>query len=194
MEALLDEFQDIARLRSGNPLELRITPTDLVALAEVAARDAAATTSLHRVLVTANEPSLVGRWDPLRLRRVLDNLLGNAIKYSPDGGDVTVAVGLTERDGDSWAVLTVCDQGVGIPKADLPHIFERYRRGSNVGERVAGAGIGLAGAFQIVQQHGGVIDVESEEGRGSLFTLALPLQNLIPPFRSSVRPDSGSLA
>ena len=73
-------------------------------------------------------------------------------------------------------MLTVRDEGVGIPAADLPHVFERYRRGSNVGNRTRGAGIGLAGVRQIVEQHGGTVSVESQEGRGSTFVIALPLE------------------
>jgi signal transduction histidine kinase len=107
---------------------------------------------------------------------VLGNLLGNAVKYSPAGGEVAVRV-VRERDagGRAWAVVAVRDQGIGIPVADLPHVFERYRRGSNVGGRIVGSGVGLAGARQIVEQHGGTIAVASEEGRGSTFSLRLPL-------------------
>ena len=179
----LDELQDAAWLRSGRPLELRAAPLDLVALAEEATADAQATTARHRLRVEAGGAVVVGRWDRLRLRRVLDNLLGNAVKYSPAGGCVAVSVGRAERDDGTWAVLTVRDQGVGIPAADLPHVFEHYRRGSNVGTRTRGTGIGLAGARRIVEQHGGRITVESEEGRGSAFTVELPLEPRTEPRR-----------
>jgi signal transduction histidine kinase len=79
-----------------------------------------------------------------------------------------------DPDRTAWAVLSVEDNGVGIPAADLPHIFERFWRGSNVGGTV-GAGIGLAGARQIVEQHGGTIAVASTEGKGSTVTVRLPL-------------------
>ena len=174
LEAQLEELQDAARLRSGNPLELRIERVDLVALAEDAAAVARGASTRHRVRVEAAGVPVVGRWDPLRLRRVLDNLLGNAIKYS-SGGDVAVAVRREQGDGAERAVVTVRDEGVGIPPEDLPHVFERYRRGSNVGNRTRGAGIGLAGVRQIVEQHGGRVAVESEEGGGSTFTTVLPL-------------------
>lgn len=84
-------------------------------------------------------------------------------------------------DGDS-AVLTVRDNGIGIPAADLPHIFERFRRGANVGSSIGGSGIGLASAQQIVEQHGGTIVAESGApgtggaGGGSTFTVRLPLE------------------
>jgi signal transduction histidine kinase len=79
-----------------------------------------------------------------------------------------------EDAGGVWAVLTVSDPGIGIPAEDLPNLFTRFRRGGNVGG-ITGAGIGLAGARQIVQQHGGTIGAESIEGRGSTFTIRLPL-------------------
>jgi signal transduction histidine kinase len=113
---------------------------------------------------------VIGDWDGPRLRRVLDNLLSNAIKYSPAGGEVVVTLA---ADGDS-AVLRVRDQGLGIPAEDLPHIFERFRRARNAAE-IVGTGLGLSGARQLVEQHGGTIQVESQEGAGSTFTVRLPL-------------------
>jgi signal transduction histidine kinase len=85
---------------------------------------------------------LVGEWDGERLRRVLANLISNAIKYSPDGGAVTITV---DRNG-AMSALSVRDRGVGIPVADQPHLFEQFRRASNVIGRIAGTGIGLAAA------------------------------------------------
>ena len=121
-------------------------------------------------------PRLLGSWDAVRLERVLSNLVGNAIKYSPDGGPVAIELS-SEVDGQArgWAVIQVRDQGVGIPSQDRPHVFERFRRGGNVERHIAGTGIGLFGSRQIVEQHGGTIGVESEEGVGSTFTVRLPL-------------------
>jgi signal transduction histidine kinase len=115
---------------------------------------------------------LVGIWDPLRLERVLGNLLGNAVKYSPAGGDVHVEI---VRDEPGWAIVTVRDGGIGIPAADLPHVFERYHRAANVIGRFPGEGIGLPGAKQVVDQHGGTILITSTEGHGATFTVRLPL-------------------
>jgi signal transduction histidine kinase len=116
--------------------------------------------------------SLVGEWDGQRLRRVLDNLLSNAVKYSPDGGEIVVQLAREE----DWAVLLVSDQGLGIPADDLPHIFERFRRARNATE-IVGTGLGLSGARQLVEQHGGTIVVHSQEGAGSTFTIRLPLRD-----------------
>jgi signal transduction histidine kinase len=98
------------------------------------------------------------------------NLLANAIKYSPSGGDVLISVDVEDR----WAVLAVRDDGMGIPASDLPHVFERFHRGSNVA-RLSGTGLGLAGAKDIVEQHGGTISVMSTEGRGTTVVVRLPL-------------------
>jgi signal transduction histidine kinase len=104
---------------------------------------------------------------------VLENLLSNAAKYSPNGGDIMVRVA---RDGD-LAVLSVEDHGLGIPAIDLSRIFEPYGRGSNVTGRIAGSGLGRAGAKGVVEQHGGTITVTSTEGDGSIFTIRLPLSD-----------------
>jgi signal transduction histidine kinase len=118
---------------------------------------------------------LIVNADGSRLERVIRNILDNAIKYSPDGAIVTVRLRRDDDESGSWAVLEIEDRGIGIPEADLPFVFERFRRGINVAGHIAGSGIGLTGAQQIVSQHGGAIAAESVEGKGSTFTLRLPL-------------------
>jgi PAS domain S-box-containing protein len=173
--ALIEELLDAAHLRAGRPLELRPAAVDLVVLAEAAVEETRRNTTRHGVRLVAEAPSVVVEVDEARLRRVLGNLLGNAVKYSPEGGKVVVRVGREEDDAGSWAAIAVSDEGIGIPAADLPHLFERFRRGGNVAN-IGGTGIGLAGAKQIVEQHGGTIGVESAEGEGSTFTVRLPLR------------------
>jgi signal transduction histidine kinase len=175
MAQLLDEWSDVARLQMGEPLHLDRQPTDLVALTRQIAAAQQQTTESHQIVVKAAEDELVGLWDAMQLARVLGNLLGNAVKYSPAGGTITVALSRDERAEGAWATLAVRDQGVGIPAADLPHIFERFHRGSNVAGHIAGTGIGLATVRQIVEQHGGTITVESWPDKGSTFTVQLPL-------------------
>lgn len=173
--ALIDELLDAARLREGRALELRRTPADVVALAEASVEEVQRTTSEHQIRVEAGVPRLTGEWDGARLARVLGNLLKNAVTYSPQGGEIVVRVQREENDGHAWAVVAVTDHGIGVPEADLPRLFERFHRGSNVTGRIAGAGIGLAGARQIAEQHGGTISATSVEGAGSTFTLRLPI-------------------
>ena len=166
----IDELQDATHLQAGRLLELNLGPTDLVEVTRLAVTRHQGLSDTHRLHFETAVPSLVGEWDAGRLDRVLGNLLSNAIKYSPEGGDVSVTL---SHEG-AWAKLVVEDRGLGIPAEDLPYIFERFRRAGNVVGRIAGSGLGLAGARDIVQQHGGTIQVQSEEGRGSRFVVRLP--------------------
>ncbi|HET7767526.1 MAG TPA: HAMP domain-containing sensor histidine kinase, partial [Chloroflexota bacterium] len=147
------------------------SPTDLVALARAAVESQRDASGTHRVGLESDEESLVGAWDAGSVGRVLDNLLSNAVKYSPSQSTVTVRV---RREGES-AVLEVEDHGVGIPAAELPRIFDRFYRGSNVAARVSGSGIGLSAVRTAVEQLGGAISARSTEGAGSTFTVKLPL-------------------
>jgi signal transduction histidine kinase len=175
MARLVDQLLDYARVQLDRPLDLNRQPTDLVELTRrvVAAHETAS--ERHQLRLEATEPSLVGRWDQDRLERVLQNLLGNAIKYSPAGGAVHVHLRRERTPTTDWAVVSVQDEGLGIPTAELPRIFEPFHRASNVSGQIPGTGIGLATARQVIEQHGGTIVVNSEEGRGSTFTLRLPL-------------------
>jgi len=119
---------------------------------------------------------VVGCWDAERLERLFGNLLSNAIKYSPAGGDVVLEVTAHGTKADRWAIVRVRDHGMGIPAADLPYIFEPFRRATNVGARIVGSGIGLTSARYLAEQHGGTITAESQEGIGSTFTVRLPLR------------------
>lgn len=172
--AQIDELLDLSRLQSGRPLELRRIPTDLVALAQRLVDSHQHLTVRHIIHVEPERPELTGMWDGVRLERVLTNLLTNATKYSPEGGDVILTIRREETPAGPMAVLQVRDHGIGIPPADLPRIFERFYRATNVSGR-PGSGIGLAGVRDIVRQHGGTIEVESEEHRGTLFSVRLPL-------------------
>jgi PAS domain S-box-containing protein len=169
---LLEDIVDVARARGGEGIAFSPQPTDLVELVQRCAAESGAATGRAIVIETQATP-LVGQWDPRAIERVVLNLLNNALKYSPHGGDVVARV--TESDDGAWASLTVDDEGIGIPAADLPRIFERYRRGRNVGQ-IGGTGLGLTGARQIVERHGGTIDLASDEGRGTRVTVRLPLR------------------
>ena len=125
--------------------------------------------------MTIESPALTGFWDAARLERVIGNLLSNAVKFNRAGGSVEVTVACQEVAGEAWAALTVSDQGIGIPAIDLPHIFERFHRGGNVIGRIPGTGIGLHGSRQIIEQHGGTISIESQEGHGTAVTVRLPI-------------------
>jgi signal transduction histidine kinase len=193
MTRMIDDLLDVAMLDAGRALELRREPCDLVALTQKAVSDVQRTTERHRLRVSATEPQIIGVLDAARLERVVQNLLSNAVKYSPDGGVVDVTVS-SQRDAlGAWALISVHDEGVGIPAADVPRLFERFFRASNVGNRIRGTGIGLAGAALIVEQHGGRIEVVSQEGAGSTFTVRLPLDTPTPT-EGAVSTHDGQIA
>jgi signal transduction histidine kinase len=170
----------VARLRAGDPVDLQRETTDLVAVAEQVVHECQLATDQLAIRVETEESSITGYWDQRRLGRVLANLLMNAIKFSPNGGEIMVRIARepaadTSGPGTAEKVsIAVHDQGVGIPAADLPRMFERFHRATNVIGRIGGSGIGLFGARRIIEQHGGTISVESEEGVGSTFTVRLP--------------------
>jgi signal transduction histidine kinase len=176
LTATLDELLDLAKLEAGQRLALRRAATDLVALVRRVAAEQEIAEERCSVQVQTDQAELLGWWDAGRLERALTNLVGNAVKYSPPGrAEVRVAVTREQDSRGGWAVVEVQDQGVGIPAADLPHIFERFHRATNVGDRLPGTGLGLAGAREVVEQHGGELRVQSQEGYGSTFTVRLPL-------------------
>ena len=109
--------------------------------------------------------------DTDKMTKVIDNILNNAIKYSPDGGKITVSMKTT----DDQMILSIKDQGLGIPKQDLPKIFDRFYRVDRARSRAqGGTGLGLAIAKEIIKQHNGFIWAKSEYGKGSTFTIVLP--------------------
>ena len=109
--------------------------------------------------------------DTDKMTQVIDNILNNAIKYSPDGGKITVSIKTT----DDQMILSIKDQGLGIPKQDLPKIFDRFYRVDRARSRAqGGTGLGLAIAKEIIKQHNGFIWAKSEYGKGSTFTIVLP--------------------
>ena len=112
--------------------------------------------------------------DTDKMTQVIDNILNNAIKYSPDGGKITISMKTT----DDQMILSISDQGLGIPKQDLPKIFDRFYRVDRARSRAqGGTGLGLAIAKEIIKQHNGFIWAKSEYGKGSTFTIVLPYDN-----------------
>jgi signal transduction histidine kinase len=175
MAEQLDQLVDSTRISMGEELELRRGRIDLVVLASRIAAEQRQTTQNHHIEVATSRTELLVHADAVQLARVLDNLVSNAIKYSPNGGEVTIRISQDDRDGSRDAVLAIEDHGLGIPAADRDRIFEHFRRAGNVAGRIGGTGIGLASSRKIVEQHGGSITVESVEGAGSIFTVRLPL-------------------
>jgi signal transduction histidine kinase len=150
-------------------MELKQKLVDLNSFCADLSAEVRATNASHKIAYvddTGNWSALV---DPKLMRQALMNLMLNAVKYSPAGSTVTLSL---DRDGKD-AVIRVADQGIGIPEADLPHIFEVFYRARNVGA-VSGTGLGLALVRQIAEAHHGFIFCESEVGAGTTFTLRIP--------------------
>ena len=187
MAGMIDELLDVARLQIGQQLDLRLRDIDLVQLGRSVMSEHQARAPLHHLRLESETPSLHAVVDPSRIERVLSNLVGNAIKYSPDGGEVVLSIECRPppATGAERAILTVTDHGIGIPTADLPRLFEPFFRAGNALDRVAGSGVGLAGSRQIVLQHGGELHAQSTEGEGSVFTVILPLTPAQTPLETA---------
>jgi PAS domain S-box-containing protein len=175
MRGMTEELIDASQQESGHSLALLLARTELVELARQVVGEHELVSDHHQFLFEAEVATLEAIVDPTRVQRILANLLTNAIKYSPDGGAVRVTVKVIDGPDGKSALLAVQDEGVGIPQAELPHVFDRFHRGSNVIGRFAGSGLGLANARETVELHGGTISVESEEGKGATFVVRLPL-------------------
>lgn len=175
MTGMINSMLDLTQLEAGRAPDLRAAPLDLVALAREVAAEHALQTELHHLTVESDAHELVGVWDAVKLERVLENLLTNSIRYSPAGGTITISLHRETSEGEPYAVISVTDQGVGIPADELPRIFDRFYRARNAAAGIPGAGIGLASVRQIIEEHGGTVTVESQVGQGSTFTVRLPL-------------------
>jgi signal transduction histidine kinase len=160
LKTLVLELLDAARTEQGR-LVSDLEEVDLVSLARAVCERHS--TARHPCTVIA-DGSVVGMYDPTRISQLIENLVENAIKYSPEGGPVQVRVW---AEGN-WNHMTVTDRGIGIPEEDLPNVFERFHRGKNVDDRrFAGMGLGLFICRGIVEQHGGRIWVERPGVAGS---------------------------
>jgi signal transduction histidine kinase len=169
LSRLVDDLLDASRIGAGH-FRIVARPIDICALARDVVELQRSTTDNHRLVLTAPN-RLEGTWDPDRLSQFLANLVSNAIKYSPDGGEVQVSIAGTGGD----VRVSVADQGPGIAAEQIPLLFQPYSRLDGP-QRVQGLGVGLAITKGIVEAHGGRIWVESRVGQGSTFVVVLPRQ------------------
>jgi PAS domain S-box-containing protein len=176
LSAQIGQLLDLARLQNGRQIELDLRLTDLVALLRQCVAVQQHLTALHRLSFESDRPRLACRADTLRLERAIGSVLTNAVKYSPGGSPIAVSLTAEPVPGGFEAIIRVIDAGMGIPATDLPHVFERFYRGSNVRGLIAGTGIGLAAAQEIIAQHGGRIGIESVEGHGTAVTIRIPCE------------------
>jgi PAS domain S-box-containing protein len=174
---LILSLLDLSRLESGQ-LSIEPAPLDLGALTRQVIEELEPTLDHHRVELELPAAPLMIMGDALRLEQVIHNLLQNAVKYSPAGGPVKARVALRGQ----MACLSVEDQGIGIPVAALPRLFGRFYRAPNAeAKRIGGMGVGLYVVREIMELHGGRVEVTSVEGEGSSFTLCFPHGPAIGP-------------
>jgi signal transduction histidine kinase len=174
MMTQITDLLDHTRAQAGRALHLALEPVDLVALLRGIVGEHQHATDLHVLELRCAEESLVAGVDRQRLERAVTNLVVNAIKYSPQGGHIVVSLARAVGPDGPWISIEVADSGVGIPRADLPHMFEQYYRASNVATTIPGNGIGLAGVRHVVECHGGTVTLHSTEGMGTTVTMLLP--------------------
>jgi PAS domain S-box-containing protein len=170
MERLIVDLRDLVRLEAGQ-LVLRRSAIDLCEVARHAAARTRLQAGVREIRIETPDGEITGEWDADRLAQVLDNLLGNALKYSGDGADVIIRVERGNRAGETR--VSVADHGEGIPTHALPHLFDRFYRVDRH-DAASGLGLGLYIARMLVEAHGGRIWAESTPGVGSTFTFVLP--------------------
>src|SRR5919202_4638384 len=172
LTGIVDQLLNVARLDTGD-LQVNLAPTDVRAVVSDVVRSAeqAANANGHRFVLDLPEDPLDAEADADKLRQILANLVDNAVKFSPDGGTVTVGA----RLADERVEVRVVDQGIGIPEEERRRIFTRFYRGESVSRDpgVAGTGLGLFIAQGLFSAMGGRMWVDSDEGAGSSFTFEL---------------------
>ena len=174
LEGFVEELLDFSRLQSGR-MKLRLAKTDILAeleetlftFIERALREG------YDVRTSIPEVPSVANADANRLKQVFMNILDNALKYSRPGSKIFVKAGFVKRESKDFVQIIIADQGCGISAEDLPHVKEKFYK-ANVSVR--GSGIGLAVTNEIVSLHGGTLDIDSVEGKGTLVTILLPLE------------------
>lgn len=159
----LDQLMAAARGTGAHQYRAETSPTDLMhTITRVAAT--VSDTEEHLVQVESDVNELEGLWDESGMDRVFRNVLSNAVKYSREGGQILMTVKKDTSSELNWAIMRIVDHGLGIPDEDLPMVFNRFYRGRNVADITSGSGLGLATCREIVEAHGGTIEVDSKEG------------------------------
>jgi len=170
MGAMLNDLLDLSRIESGKGLTLNISPTDLKQLVENVYSTFKDSSPKHTIVLDTPD-SFIANADKDKITQVLINMLSNALKYSPDGGEIKIKL----YDGDGKAYISVQDSGIGIPADLIPNLFEKFYRVQDAKvNKIQGTGLGLTIVKKIMEYHKGGVKVESVEGKGSTFTIFLP--------------------
>lgn len=173
---LLNHLMQVSRMESG-ALVIRpvpLMPADFVHGGVRRVEPAAEAKGVRiSTRISPRTPAVLG--DPDNLQQVLLNLIGNAVKFSPPGSEITVAVELESGGADAPVIISVTDNGPGIPREEQSLVFNKYYRASGIRDQVDGMGLGLSISKYIIEAHGGMLRVESEPGQGSTFSFTLPV-------------------
>ncbi len=188
LRAILDDLLDLARLEAGEGFEITETLVDLKETAEETLFGFQENNPKHRYQVIGPEtwPKIKG--DPVKLAQLLKNLVSNATKYSPDGGNITLEAKIEETY--SWMHLTLTDQGMGMTPEQVPQVFERFYRADASNTAIGGTGLGMTITRLIVERHGGKIWIESEHQVSTSVHVIFPLLNR-PTFVLIIEDDHG---
>ncbi|MGL5196370.1 MAG: sensor histidine kinase, partial [Chroococcales cyanobacterium] len=183
MTGMIEDVTLVGEAESGH-LEFQPHPMELVDFCTRSVEQMNVTTGdRHHIRLIAHTEKISALMDSQLLRQILNNLFSNAIKYSPQGGEITLEISIesepvttTFQSPASLVVFRIKDPGIGIPRQDLQQLFESFQRATNVGT-IRGTGLGLAIVKKCVELHGGHIEIESEIDKGSTFIIKIPLQN-----------------
>jgi signal transduction histidine kinase len=168
---MVEDLQRLAAAESAS-LQLALARQDLAVIAEEAACSLADSFNAADVRLTQRLTEVYVMCDKARMREVISNLLTNALKFTQSGGSVVLNV---SPDGSRMASIKVDDTGIGIPPGDLPHVTDRFFRGARSAEMATGSGIGLTIVAELVDAHGGHLDIRSEVGEGTRVTVTMPV-------------------
>jgi two-component system phosphate regulon sensor histidine kinase PhoR len=169
--SLINDLLDLGRIEAGFDARNEIVPIEVMIKEVIEELSSSANEKSQQLLVEVAPELPVTLGDPVRLRQMLSNLVGNAIRYTQSGGTIWVR----GRAEDDQVILQVVDNGPGIPLADQPYIFDKFYRASNIPAEVPGTGLGLAIVKSIVENQQGRIWVDSNPGQGTTFTIVLPI-------------------
>ena len=192
--SMINDLLDLAKIEAGKT-ELHLAecdPVDLLREAIATVRPLAEKAGLTLAAATTPGDLPLARWDPPKVRRILLNLLSNALKFTPAGGRVAVRAWSDEREGSRWLWFAVEDSGIGIAPEEQEAVFEKYRQvGQAARGHHGGTGLGLPLARQLAELHGGFITLDSRVGSGSVFTVALPARPVSPVLAAEQEEEEG---
>ena len=174
LSALINDLLDLSRIESGRGFKITKAPIDIREVVLENVNVFQHQTDKHTFKVNLSHDLVKIEADKDKINQVIENLISNALKFSPEGGEITVSIKETKDE----LKISVTDEGIGIPEKDLLHVFEKFYRASNASsEAIGGTGLGLGIVKYIVESHGGRISAKSKLGRGSTFNFILPVRS-----------------